>query len=121
MCCAGTSSGQLGSSPSPLTLQLSDELGLSLEDLQVLDSEGRALITDHGLFLLVNLYGELVKLGNIACLPARFACTACCYEQPMVVSCMAPVVVSEHLRRPSVCKQQPSLASHTVVLGAVLC
>jgi hypothetical protein len=41
-----------------LTGQLSDELGLSVEELQALDSEGRALITDHGLFLLVNLYGE---------------------------------------------------------------
>lgn len=38
--------------------QLSAELGLSFDDLQVLDSEGRAIITDHGLFLLVNLYGE---------------------------------------------------------------
>jgi hypothetical protein len=57
--CTGAGSAQQGSGPpSPLSLQLSDGLGLSLEDLQVLDSEGRALITDHGLFVLVNLYGE---------------------------------------------------------------
>jgi hypothetical protein len=33
-----------------------------LDDLQVLDSEGRALITDHELFVLVNLYGESLDL-----------------------------------------------------------
>lgn len=56
---AGASSAQLSNaSPDQLTLQLSEEMGLCLDDLQLLDSEGRALITDHGLFLLVNLYGE---------------------------------------------------------------
>jgi hypothetical protein len=40
-----------------LTLDISQALGLSLEQLQSLDSEGRALTTDHGAFLLVNIYG----------------------------------------------------------------
>lgn len=49
-----------GTPASPLTLQLSEELGLSLDVLAGLDSEGRALVTDHGAFVLVNLYGERV-------------------------------------------------------------
>lgn len=57
---ASSSNGSSVSSlPSPLSLQLSDELDLSLEELQTLDSEGRALITHHGMFVLVNLYGEV--------------------------------------------------------------
>ena len=60
-------------------MQLSHDLGLNLEDLQTLDSEGRALITDHGLFVLVNLYGELCCSSNVnarsmACLPAVLSC-----------------------------------------------
>lgn len=43
-------------------MQLSEELGLSLQDLQLLDREGRALVTDHGLFLLVNLYGPALSI-----------------------------------------------------------
>lgn len=45
-------------SPEPWTHQLCDELGLTLDECATLDSEGRALITDHGLFVVVNLYGE---------------------------------------------------------------
>jgi AP endonuclease-2 len=48
-----------GTPASPLALQLSEELGLSLDVLAALDSEGRSLVTDHGAFVLVNLYGEI--------------------------------------------------------------
>jgi exonuclease III len=53
----GGSSSSSALCPQQLTLELSEELGLTLEQLAALDAEGRALITDHDVFLLVNLYG----------------------------------------------------------------
>jgi hypothetical protein len=59
LCCAGSAAAAvLQAAPEAWTHQLCDELGLTLDELQTLDSEGRALVTDHGLFVLVNLYGE---------------------------------------------------------------
>lgn len=42
------SAAAAGAAPSALTLELSQELELSLDDLAAIDAEGRALITDHG-------------------------------------------------------------------------
>jgi hypothetical protein len=42
---------------SATSVLLCEALGVELEQLASVDREGRALITDHGPFLLVNLYG----------------------------------------------------------------
>jgi len=50
----GRSSCFLGAADAAL---LQEDLGLSPASLADLDREGRALVTDHGVFLLVNIYG----------------------------------------------------------------
>lgn len=52
-----SNSSNHSSKDSSIPLLLCEDLGLDMQQLQTLDSEGRALITDHGLFVLVNLYG----------------------------------------------------------------
>lgn len=56
MCLAGKPDGS-STSCSDTSLTLREALGLDQEQLAALDSEGRVVITDHGPFLLVNLYG----------------------------------------------------------------
>jgi hypothetical protein len=46
---------------------LCEALGVELEQLAAVDREGRALITDHGPFLLVNLYGALWRSCTSGC------------------------------------------------------
>jgi hypothetical protein len=45
---------------------LCEALGVQLEQLAAVDREGRALITDHGPFLLVNMYGACGAAARLA-------------------------------------------------------
>lgn len=40
------------------------ELGLSPDRLAALDSEGRVLVTDHGHFVLFNVYAPCIRFGG---------------------------------------------------------
>ncbi|WIA12049.1 hypothetical protein OEZ85_012128 [Tetradesmus obliquus] len=55
-----SSAAAAAAGPSPVSVMLCEALGVELEQLAALDREGRALITDHGPFLLVNLYGPAI-------------------------------------------------------------
>lgn len=54
---AASGCDDVSDSSNGMPLQICEALGFELVDLQVLDSEGRVLVTDHGQFILVNLYG----------------------------------------------------------------
>jgi hypothetical protein len=43
--------------PSATSEMLCEALGVELDQLAAIDREGRALITDHGPFIIINLYG----------------------------------------------------------------
>jgi exonuclease III len=38
----------------------------SLEELEALDSEGRCVMTDHGAFILINVYGVAITNADTA-------------------------------------------------------
>ncbi|KAK2077000.1 hypothetical protein QBZ16_005228 [Prototheca wickerhamii] len=44
----------------------------SVEELQELDAEGRAVVTDHGAFVLFNLYGPAITTSESEAAAARF-------------------------------------------------
>lgn len=48
-------------------------LGLMPEELQELDREGRCVVTDHGAFVLFNLYGPAITSSDDEQAAARFA------------------------------------------------
>lgn len=48
-------------------------LGLMPEELQELDGEGRCVVTDHGAFVLFNLYGPAITSSDDEAAAARFA------------------------------------------------
>ena len=44
----------------------------SVEELQELDAEGRVVVTDHGAFVLFNLYGPAITTNDSEAAAARF-------------------------------------------------
>lgn len=66
-------------------MQLCEGLGLDMQQLQSVDSESRALITDHGAFVLVNLYGP--ALTSEERIEERLSFKLLFYQVAQMVSC----------------------------------
>ena len=63
-----------GSQQAPGVMAPHEELAarFSVEELQELDAEGRVVVTDHGAFVLFNLYGPAITTNDSEAAAARF-------------------------------------------------